>query len=125
MSFTLLATLGAIAGWSQVYSQQDQKPMRDPSGIPPPNPAANPQPNANQRMLYRMQQQEDLKRIEKLNVLRQKLMTDETDRLLALAREVHQKTAADPKSITAIEMIKIQAIEKLARSVREKMQFVP
>ncbi|HEY9125843.1 MAG TPA: hypothetical protein VIM62_01890 [Acidobacteriaceae bacterium] len=102
---------------------QQEQPIHNPSGLPPPNPLANPKPDPNQIMEYEMQRRGLLQRYEKLNTLRQKEMTDDTARLLALAREVREKTTADPNSVTAIELQKIEAIEKLARSVREKMEF--
>jgi hypothetical protein len=97
--------------------------MHSASGLPPPNPLANPKPDANQLMEYEMQRRNSRQRIEKLNVLRQKEMADETTRLLVLARQVREETAAGPASLSAIELNKIEAIEKLARSVREKMEF--
>lgn len=115
-----LLLLPAVRG---AIGQQDEPPMHNPSGLPPPNPLANPKPDANAIMEFEMQRRAAMQRIEKLNTLRQKEMTSETAMLLALARDVHAKTAADPKSLSAIEMHKIEAIEKLARSVREKMEF--
>jgi hypothetical protein len=98
--------------------------MHDPSGLPPHNALANPKPDANQIMEYDMQRINTMHRIEQLNTLRLKEMTEDTLRLLQLAKEVHQKTiTGDPAAISAFELNKVEAIEKLARSVREKMAF--
>ena len=102
---------------------QQEQPVHSPSGLPPPNPLANPRPDANQVMQYEMQRTDMRQRIEKLNTLRQKEMTDETTQLLRLAREVQEKTTPGSPSFSAMDLHKIEAIEKLARSVREKMEF--
>jgi len=63
------------------------------------------------------------KRLEQLNVLRQREMTDETARLVRLANEVKaetNKSAMD--SLSVVELRKVELIEKLAKSVREKMK---
>lgn len=97
--------------------------MHTTSGLPPPNPLANPKPDANQLMQYEAQRANIMHRIEQLNTLRQKEMADDTTRLLQLAKEVRDKTASDATALSALDLTKVEAIEKLARSVREKMEF--
>lgn len=70
-----------------------------------------------------MQTPEGRKRLEKLNLLRQKEMTDETARLVRLANEVKAETGqGTANSLTVVELRKVELIEKLAKSVREKMK---
>jgi hypothetical protein len=62
------------------------------------------------------------RRIRALNVLRQKQMVADTDKLLKLARELNDEVAkANTGTLTPDELHKIADIEKLARSVRQKM----
>ena len=69
------------------------------------------------------------KRLTQINLQRQKEMTSETARLLALARdlalatELKRKTdKAGNDSLSMLEVRKAELIEKLARSVREQMK---
>jgi hypothetical protein len=105
------------------YTQQPDPPLHNSGGVPPANPAANPRPDANQILEYSMQRQQNLKRIEELNVLRQKEMKEDTTKLLQLANEVKFETRPTRDSISAVELHKVEAIEKLAHSVREKMTY--
>lgn len=116
--FFCLAFLPSSAG--QILQQE--QPIHSSSGLPPPNPLANPKPDANQVMQGEMQRSNVMHRIEQLNLLRQKEMTDETTRLLQLAKELRSSTT-NAASLSAFDLNKAEAIEKLARSVREKMQF--
>jgi hypothetical protein len=57
-----------------------------------------------------------------LNAERQKQMVSDTNKLLKLAKEVNEQVAADHASaFTPDQMRKIAEIEKLAKSVRERM----
>jgi len=70
-----------------------------------------------------MQTPEGRKRLEQLNLLRQKEMTDETARLVRLANEVKAETGqGTANSLTVVELRKVELIAKLAKSVREKMK---
>ena len=98
-------------------------PIHDPSGLPPISPLANRHPDANRILEDSMRTQENLKHLAELNAVRQKQMADDTAKLVALAHEV--KTDLDKSSKETVSMIdvrKIDSIEKLARSVREKMK---
>lgn len=62
------------------------------------------------------------KRLQALNVERQKRMVADASKLLALAKELNDEVAAsNPGSFTVAQLRKIGEIEKLARSVRERM----
>ena len=70
-----------------------------------------------------MQQKMEHTRLEKLNAERQKQMTDDTAKLLSLATELKaemDKTNKDTLSIGVVR--KAEQIEKLAKSVRERMK---
>ncbi len=57
-----------------------------------------------------------------LNIERQKEMVSDTNKLLRLARELNQEVAANGSAtLTDDQLRKIAEIEKLARSVKEKM----
>jgi len=62
----------------------------------------------------------DQKRIAVLNRLRQRSIVDDTTRLLLLAKELN----ADSASMSSAERVhKAGEIEKLAKSVKEKMSY--
>ena len=104
-------------------SQQDEPQIRQPGSMPPLNPLANPKPDANQRMVYEMHHQQMQKRIEELNTLRQKEMAEDTAKLVKLAAEVKIETnTARLDALSAIELRKVETIEKLAHGVREMMK---
>jgi len=70
-----------------------------------------------------MQTPESRKRLEQLNLLRQKEMKEETARLVRLADEVKVETGkGTADSLTVVELRKVELIAKLAKSVREKMK---
>jgi hypothetical protein len=119
----MLAAIPCTIGNSQQSAGAGDNQPRSPSGIPPISPLANRTADANRIMEDSMQTPEARKRLEQLNVLRQKEMTDETARLVRLANEVKaetDKSATD--SLTVVELRKVELIEKLAKSVREKMK---
>jgi len=100
-----------------------ENPMRSPSGIPPISPLVNRTADANRIMEDSMRTPEMRKRLEQLNVLRQKEMTDETAKLVKLAEEVKAETSlGTTDSLTVVELRKVELIAKLAKSVREKMK---
>lgn len=62
------------------------------------------------------------KRVSRLNADRHKTVVTDTNKLLKLAQELDAEVAANQSdALTPDELHKIAAIEKLARSVREKM----
>jgi hypothetical protein len=62
------------------------------------------------------------RRIRALNNERQKQLVSDTDKLLKLARELNEEVAkTNADSLTPDELHKIADIEKLARSVRQRM----
>jgi hypothetical protein len=66
----------------------------------------------------------EAKRIQTLNVIRQKSMVSDADKLLQLARELNDDAIAGGTTMSApVRMRKAAEIEKLARNVRDKMTF--
>ena len=64
----------------------------------------------------------DQRRVRALNNERQKQLVADTDKLLKLAKELNDEVAkANSGTLTPDEMHKIADIEKLARSVRQRM----
>jgi hypothetical protein len=62
------------------------------------------------------------KRLRTLNIERQKQMVADTDKLLKLAKELNDAVAAsNTGTLTPEQLHKIAEIEKLARSVKERM----
>jgi hypothetical protein len=119
---TVLAAIPCAAGISQAVNGNGV-PIHDSTGIPPANPAANPTADANRYMEDSMRLQANQKRITQLNTLRQKEMTADTDKLLQLAHQVKTETTLHAKdSLSVVELRQVEAIEKLARGVRDKME---
>jgi Spy/CpxP family protein refolding chaperone len=62
------------------------------------------------------------KQLKALNEQRQKSMVSDTNKLLRMVKELNDEIAATvPDQLTVDEVRKLAAIEKLARSVKEKM----
>lgn len=62
------------------------------------------------------------KRANALNIERQKQMVSDTNKLLKLARELNEEVAAqNTGALTYEQLQKVAKIEKLARSVKERM----
>jgi hypothetical protein len=62
------------------------------------------------------------KRLRALNAERQKSLVSDTNKLLKLAQELEAEVSSEsPGSLDAAQLRKIAEIEKLARSVKEKM----
>jgi hypothetical protein len=92
------------------------------SGFPGLPENANPHPDRNRILEDAMHLQLDQKRLTMINVARQKEMTTDTAKLVALATEVKAETDKSGKdALSAIELHKVEQIEKLAHTVREKM----
>jgi len=125
-SLACLAML-ALAAFSAGNSQTGMNPSgnvtHDYSGIPPKPPDANPTPDANRFLESSLKGQDNRKQIEQLNVLRQKEMSSDTDKLVILAIQLKAETdATSREKLTMIDLRKVEAIEKLAKSVRDKMK---
>jgi hypothetical protein len=99
------------------------KPARDSSGVPPPNPMANPVPDSNRFMEDSMRIKDNQKRIAALNLMRQKDMVSDTAKLVVLAIQLKAETDQSSKEkLSVVELRKAELIEKLAKSVRTKMK---
>ena len=131
----LLAVLGVVAfvaGESQVPQYNGGLPgiEHNSSGMPGLPESANPRPDNNRILRDWARHEENLKRLKALNVERQKEMNAETGKLITLANEI--KAEADKSSasgggtgkkdsLSVLDLHKVEMIEKLAKSVREKM----
>jgi hypothetical protein len=102
--------LHAIAA-AQIQQQQGQMPTISPSFGEPPNPSDP---------MARQQQQ----RMEKArNADRQKQLEEDTDKLLTLAKELKEEVDKSNKDTLSIDVVKkAAAIEKLAKSVKDRMR---
>ena len=62
------------------------------------------------------------RQIQSLNAERQKSMVSDTDKLVRLAKELNAEVEkGNPEQLTQVELRKLADIEKLARSVKQKM----
>ena len=119
----VLLAIPSMTGISQTSTNGSGNPVHDYSGFPPISPLANRTADANRIMADSMQTPESRKRLEQLNLLRQKEMTEETAKLVKLANEVKTETGlGDKDSLTVVELRKVELIAKLAKSVRDKMK---
>jgi hypothetical protein len=114
-----------VAGHSQVPQYNGGLPgvERNSSGMPGLPENANPRPDGVRALRDSMQQQDNVKRLKELNIQRQKDMTSDTVKLLQLASELKSDTDKSEKDkLSMLEVRKAEMIEKLAKSVREKMK---
>jgi hypothetical protein len=97
-------------------------PARQP-GLPPMNQTANPTADANRLMEDSMKHQDNLKRFESINLLRQKEMTSDTAKLLELAQQLKTETdKGGPDTLSIVDIRKAEVIEKLAHDIQSKMR---
>ena len=83
---------------------------------------ANPRPDGVRALRDAMQQQDNAKRIKELNLQRQKDMTSDTVKLLELATQLNSETKkSENDRLSILQLRQAEMIEKLAKSVREKM----
>ena len=112
-AFLLIGSLAGLRTISATQLQQQPTPtIPSPPGFgEPPNPADP---------MQRQQQQ----RMEKArNVDRQKQLEQDTDKLLALAKELKEEVSKSNKDTLSIDVVKKAAeIEKLAKSVKDRMR---
>lgn len=118
--FTLISSAAGFAQ-SQIGNGLPYPPPTP--GSPPMNRTANPTADANRLMEDSMKLQDNLKRIEEINVLRQKEMTLAASVLIQLANQV--KTSTDkgkPDATSIMDLRKVELIEKLAHNIQNKMR---
>jgi hypothetical protein len=127
-SLVCLAVVVAVPSSGGISSAQQIEgttgiPSRDITSWPPINPLANRTADANRIMEDSMKLRENQKRLEQLNLQRHKEMTSDTEKLLALANQLKAETDKGAKDSLSMESVReAEQIEKLARTVREKMR---
>jgi hypothetical protein len=95
---------------------QQQMPTIPSPGVPP---TFGEPPNPNDPMLRQQQQRMEKAR----NVDRQKQLEQDTDKLLALAKELKEEVSKSNKDTLSVDVVKKAAeIEKLAKSVKDRMR---
>jgi hypothetical protein len=119
----MLVAIPLAAGNSQTSISSSGNPTHDYTGIPPMNPTANPTADANRYMEDSMKAQNNQKQFDKLNALRHKEMTADTAKLIILAIQLKAETDQTSKEkLSVAELRKVELIEKLAKSVHDKMK---
>jgi hypothetical protein len=123
LCLAVLAAIPFAAGNSQTTMSGSGNPKHDYSGVPPANPAANPTADANRIMEDSMRAKINQKQMSELNLLRQKEMTSDTAKLVVLAIQVKAETdQTSREKLSVAELRKVELIEKLAKSVHDKMK---
>ena len=98
--------------------QQQSSPSLDPSQV-------SNQFSDKMQTIDQQDETQALRRMHQLNAARQKAMVSDADKLLTLARNLNAGIGADGSRLSASQKMRIAAdIEKLARSVKEKMSYV-
>jgi hypothetical protein len=119
----VLVAIPYIAGVSQTGTNASGNPVHNYSGVPPLNPLLNPIPDANKFLESSMRAQNSQKQIDELNLLRQKEMTSDTQKLVVLAIQLKAETDSTSKQkLSMLTVRQAELIEKLARGVRNKMK---
>jgi len=121
----ILGITPLVAGHSQVPQYNGGLPgvERSSTGFAGLPENANPRPDGVRALRDSMNQQEAVKRLKEINLQRQKEMTSDTAKLLQLANELKSDTDKSEKDkLSMIEVRKAEMIEKLAKSVRDKMK---
>jgi hypothetical protein len=114
---------GGISNAQQANGMSGDPQPRDVSTWPPINPLANRTADANRILEDSMKLRENQKRFEQLNLQRHKEMASDTEKLLALANQLKAETDKSTKDSLSMESVRqAEQIEKLARTVREKMK---
>jgi len=114
------AVLAMAAGIQTVPAQSVQQPTQPtiPTRVPT-LPGANPSnPNDEDPMARQMAEQQAIRR----NNLRQKQIVDETAKLVQLAQQLKDEAAKGKAGSDSSFSKKAEEIERLARSVKEKMR---
>lgn len=120
----VLLSMPFQAGVSQIQENNGlAQPMHDPSGLPPLSPLIDRHPDNNRLLEDAMKLQDNRKRFTQLNLQRQKEMTEDTAKLLALANQLKSQMDPASKNALSIESLReAEQIEKLAHTVRDKMR---
>jgi xanthosine utilization system XapX-like protein len=114
----------AVTAWSRMLTQegipqQSNTPRGVTGTIPGSVPGAMPGAEEPNPDIEQMERRQAVAR----NVDRQKQLVKDTDKLFALATELKDEVAKTNKDTLSVDVIKkADEIEKLARSVREKMK---
>ena len=120
MRFAVFVVFGAALAAAQQGRQGSQQQTSESSAAPDPGPS---RPSTSPSQLADFDAQSGTK-LDGVNAERKKQISDDSARLLKLATDLKaevDKTTKDTLSISVIR--KADAIEKLARNVREKMRF--
>lgn len=122
-----VAGLAALAGVAAIALQQAggtlQSSGRTSEGFAALPEVANPHPDANRVFEDSLHQQDMLRRMRELNELRQKEMTSDTEKLVALANALKvEMDKGQEGALYVDEVHKIDEIEKLAHGVQVKMR---
>ncbi len=116
-----LCALVLLAGCFMLAGAQQQLPL-PPIARPPASPGQSPNPsddNDGDSMAHRAMMQQAQKR----NDQRQKDIVNDTAKLLSLAQELKVEVEKSSKNQMSVSVIKkAEEIEKLAKSVKEKMK---
>jgi hypothetical protein len=114
LRLALLLALALLPGRAQQRPDPSQAPPYQQTGIAEQERALENFPNIDPA--------ERERRLRAYNAERQKSMVSDANKLLKLARELDDEVSrTKPDSLTAAQLRKVAEIEKLARSVREKM----
>lgn len=127
LRLVLLAAIVAMPFQASVSQIQENnglaQPVHDPSGLPPLSPLINRHPDNNRLLEDAMKLQDNRKRFAQLNLQRQKEMTNDTAKLLALANRLKSQMEPTSKNALSVESLReAEQIEKLAHSVQDKMK---
>ncbi len=122
-----IAAIAGLTGIAAVALQQAggtlQSSGRTSEGFAALPEVANPHPDPNRVLEDSMHLPETMKRIRELNELRQKEMTSDTDKLVALASDLKvEMDKGHDGALYVDEARKIDEIEKLAHGVQVKMR---
>lgn len=110
-----LASIALLAGAASLGQQNPDRPLLVPDAIRA--------PDANQQMEMREQNTKQ-KNFEAANAQRKKEITDDSAKLLALATALKAEVDKTNKDMLSINVIrKADEIEKLAKSVKDKMKL--
>ena len=120
----VLASTPFTLGISQVQQNGGLPgPERSSSGFPALPENANPHPDGVRILQDSMHAQDNKKKNEELNLLRQKQMNSDTAKLVELANELKAEMDKSSKDTLSMNVVrKAEQIEKLAHAVREKMK---
>ena len=110
---------GSWAGLHTISATQLQQQQQLPTIPSPSSPGFGEPPNPADPMQRQQQQRMEKAR----NVDRQKQLEQDTDKLLALAKELKEEVSKSNKDTLSIDVVKKAAeIEKLAKSVKDRMR---